>query len=90
MKKGIHPSYHPVHVTMTDGSQFITQTTWGESGAKLQLVIDPKNHPAYTGERKIVDTMGRMEKFRMKYGQGTKVAAATAVAEATEEEAAAE
>lgn len=78
MKKGIHPAYHPVKVVMTDGSEFITQTTWGESGAKLQLVIDPKNHPAYTGERKIVDSMGRMEKFRMKYGQGTKPAATEA------------
>lgn len=76
MKKGIHPQYHPVKVVMTDGSEFVTQTTWGEPGAKLQLVIDPKNHPAYTGERKIVDSMGRMEKFRMKYGQAKPAEAA--------------
>lgn len=80
MKKGIHPQYHPVEVTMTDGTKFVTQTTWGESGAKLNLVIDPKNHPAYTGERKIIDSMGRMEKFRLKYGQSK--AAAPAAEEA--------
>lgn len=86
MKKGIHPQYHPVNVVMTDGSTYVTQTTWGESGAKLQLVIDPKNHPAYTGERKVMDTMGRMEKFRMKYGQGK--AAVAAAAEVTTDAAA--
>jgi large subunit ribosomal protein L31 len=74
MKKGIHPQYHPIKVVQTDGSEYITQMSWGEPGARLQLVIDPKNHPAYTGERKIVDPMGRMEKFRMKYGQATKPA----------------
>lgn len=71
MKKGIHPNYHPIEVTMTDGTKFITRTSWGEANGKLQLVIDPKNHPAYTGERKVIDSMGRMEKFRLKYGQGT-------------------
>lgn len=75
MKKGIHPDYHPIEVTMTDGTKFTTRTTWGAEGDKLTLVIDPKNHPAYTGERKIVDSMGRMEKFRMKYGQGKAAAA---------------
>lgn len=75
MKKGIHPDYHPITVTMTDGSTFVTRTTWGAANDKLTLVIDPKNHPAYTGERKIVDSMGRMEKFRMKYGQGKAAAA---------------
>lgn len=81
MKKGIHPQYHPIEVTMTDGTKFVTRTTWGEEGAKLNLVIDPKNHPAYTGERKVIDSMGRMEKFRMKYGQASKAAPAAEAAE---------
>ncbi|HEX2859810.1 MAG TPA: 50S ribosomal protein L31 [Alphaproteobacteria bacterium] len=73
MKKDIHPAYHFVEVQMTDGTKFITRTTWGSENEKLQLVIDPKNHPAYTGERKVVDAMGRMEKFARKYGiQGAK------------------
>lgn len=68
MKKDVHPDYHFVEVQMTDGSTFTTRTTWGAAGEKLQLVIDPKNHPAYTGERKVVDALGRMEKFARRYG----------------------
>ena len=67
MKKDIHPDYRFVKVVMTDGTEFVTRTT-AEVGERLQLVIDSKNHPAYTGERKILDSMGRMEKFATKYG----------------------
>lgn len=75
MKKGIHPAYNVVKVVQTDGSEYTTRTTWGEPGARLQLLIDPKNHPAYTGERKVVDSMGRLEKFKNKYAtQGNKSA----------------
>lgn len=72
MKKDIHPPYHFVEVVMTDGTKFQTRTTWGDPDGRLQLVIDPKNHPAYTGERKILDSMGRMEKFMNKYGASKK------------------
>jgi large subunit ribosomal protein L31 len=76
MKKGIHPDYHPIKVAMTDGSEFVTQSTWGGEGERLQLVVDPKNHPAYTGEYKVMDAMGRIEKFARRYGiQGNKDAA---------------
>jgi large subunit ribosomal protein L31 len=68
MKRDIHPEYHFVKVVMTDGTEFMTRTTWGEPDTRLQLVIDPKNHPAYTGERKVLDSMGRVEKFMKKYG----------------------
>jgi large subunit ribosomal protein L31 len=69
MKQDIHPPYHFVKVVMTDGTEFVTRTTAGEPDGRLQLVIDSNNHPAYTGERKIVDSMGRMEKFMNKYGK---------------------
>jgi large subunit ribosomal protein L31 len=69
MKKDLHPAYHPVELVMTDGSKHILRTTWGEPNARLQLVIDSKNHPAYTGERKMLDSVGRIEKFNRKYGQ---------------------
>lgn len=72
MKKDIHPPYHFIEVTQTDGSKFRTRTTWGEVDGRLQLVIDNKNHPAYTGERRFVDSMGRMEKFMNKYGAAKK------------------
>ncbi len=68
MKKDIHPDYHFVEVQMTDGTKYMTRTTWGAADDKLQLVIDSKNHPAYTGERKVVDALGRMEKFAKRYG----------------------
>jgi large subunit ribosomal protein L31 len=71
MKANLHPQYHMVNVQMTDGTTYPTRTTWGEADAKLQLVIDPLNHPAYTGERRMIDSMGRMEKFMKKYGTGT-------------------
>ncbi len=72
MRKNIHPPYNMVDVTMTDGTTYQTRTTWGEEGGKLTLLIDPKNHPAYTGQRKVLDSEGRMEKFMKKYGQTTK------------------
>lgn len=71
MKANLHPQYHMVTVQMTDGTTYQSRTTWGEPEAKLQLVIDPLNHPAYTGERRMIDSMGRMEKFMKKYGTGT-------------------
>lgn len=68
MKKDLHPEYHFINVVMTDGTQYKTRTTWSEAEARLQLVIDSKNHPAYTGERRVMDSMGRIEKFMNKYG----------------------
>ncbi len=68
MKTNLHPPYHMITVQMTDGSTYETRTTWSEPKAKLQLVIDSNNHPAYTGERRVLDSMGRMEKFMNKYG----------------------
>lgn len=74
MKKDIHPNYHFVKVVMTDGVEYMTRTTHGSADGRIQLVIDSKNHPAYTGERKILDSMGRMEKFNAKYGKGASAA----------------
>jgi large subunit ribosomal protein L31 len=75
MKKDIHPNYHFVKVVMTDGVEYMTRTTYGDADGRIQLVIDSKNHPAYTGERKILDSMGRMEKFNAKYGNKSAAAA---------------
>jgi len=76
MKKDIHPNYHFVKVVMTDGVEYMTRTTYGDADGRIQLVIDSKNHPAYTGERKVLDSMGRMEKFNAKYGKSAAQAAA--------------
>ncbi len=68
MKKDIHPPYHMVTVQMTTGETYQTRTTYGAESDKVQLVIDSNNHPAYTGERRNIDSMGRVEKFMKKYG----------------------
>ena len=68
MKKKIHPDYHEIEVVMTDGTKFKTKSTWGKKGDVLNLDIDPKSHPAWSGgERKIIDTQGQISKFAQKY-----------------------
>ena len=50
---------------MTDGTQFETRSTWGSEGEVLKLEIDPKSHSAWTGgKQKLLDTGGRVERFR--------------------------
>jgi large subunit ribosomal protein L31 len=46
MKEGIHPDYHILNVVMTDGTKFVTRSTYGKDGDTLSLDIDPKSHPA--------------------------------------------
>ena len=49
MKAEIHPEYHTITVVMTDGTEYQTRSTWGKAGDKLNLDIDSKSHPAWTG-----------------------------------------
>lgn len=68
MKKDIHPDYHEIAVTMTDGTGFRTRSTWGEPGAVMKLDVDPKTHPAWTGGgRRIVDTEGQVARFNKRF-----------------------
>ena len=67
MKKEIHPDYHEITVTMTDGSAFTTRSTWGEAGDTLKLDIDSKSHPAWTGEHRLVDSGGQVAKFNKRF-----------------------
>lgn len=68
MKQGIHPDYHMIEVKMTDGTTFRTRTTWGKDGEQMALDIDPLAHPAWTGgNAKLMDTGGRVSKFKNKY-----------------------
>ena len=66
MKSGIHPDYKTITVTCSCGNTFETRSTLGEP---LQIEVCSNCHPFYTGKQKIVDTAGRVEKFRQKYGQ---------------------
>lgn len=65
MKTGIHPKYSDMKVTCTCGNTFTTRSTLGED---LAVEVCSECHPFYTGKQKIVDTAGRVEKFRKKYG----------------------
>lgn len=68
MKKDIHPDYHTITVQLTDGSTFITRSTWGSEGDILKLEIDPRTHPAWTGGgQHLIDAGGRLSKFNKKY-----------------------
>jgi len=67
MKKEIHPDYHEITVQMTDGTTYVTRSTWGEAGDTLRLDIDPKTHPAWTGQHRLVDTGGQVAKFNKRY-----------------------
>ncbi|NKB50402.1 MAG: 50S ribosomal protein L31 [Alphaproteobacteria bacterium] len=67
MKKDIHPDYHEITVQMTDGTTFVTRSTWGSEGDTLRLDIDPKTHPAWTGQHRLVDTAGQVAKFNKRF-----------------------
>ncbi len=69
MKSDIHPSYHVIKVVMTDGTEFLTRSTYGEEGATLNLDIDPKTHPAWTGgSQQLLDRGGRLSRFNSRFG----------------------
>ncbi|MCB4770941.1 50S ribosomal protein L31 [Ancylobacter sp. Lp-2] len=68
MKSNIHPDYHFVKVVMTDGTEYTTRSTYGKEGDTLQLDIDPKVHPAWTGgSTQLLDRGGRVSRFQKKF-----------------------
>ena len=69
MKDKIHPDYHLIRVVMTDGEEYMTRSTLGKAGDTLQLDIDPKVHPAWTGgSQQMLDRGGRVSRFAKKFG----------------------
>ena len=64
MKAAIHPEYREITVTCTCGNSFKTRSTLTED---LNVEVCSSCHPFYTGKQKIVDTAGRVDKFRKKY-----------------------
>jgi large subunit ribosomal protein L31 len=70
MKKAIHPDYHEITVTCSCGNSFVTRSTLSKDS--LHLEICSECHPFYTGKQKLVDTAGRVEKFRDKYKKNIK------------------
>ncbi len=65
MKSGIHPEYTAVTITCSCGNTIETHSTLGRD---IHVEVCSACHPFYTGKQKIVDTAGRVDKFRRKYG----------------------
>jgi large subunit ribosomal protein L31 len=66
MKAEIHPMYQELNVTCSCGNEFVTQSTLKDA---LHVEVCSACHPFYTGKQKILDTAGRVDKFRRKYGK---------------------
>ena len=69
MKAETHPEYTEINVTCSCGNKFKTRSTYGESD--LHIEVCSECHPFYTGKQKILDSAGRVDKFRRKYGMRT-------------------
>lgn len=79
MKEGIHPAYHPViFVDASSGDEIITRSTMtsketreidGVAHHVIMMDITSFTHPFFTGKQKLVDTEGRIDRFRKKYGK---------------------
>ncbi len=67
MKAEIHPDYHVIDVKMTDGTTVQMRTTWGKEGDTMTLDIDPLAHPAWTGTQRLMDSGGRVSRFKKKF-----------------------
>ena len=66
MKTDIHPAYGDIKVTCSCGSVIETRSTVGKD---LNIEVCSQCHPFYTGKQKIVDSGGRVDKFRRRYGK---------------------
>lgn len=81
MKKGIHPRYEPVVFRdKSAGTAFLTRSTmtsdqtiaWedGQTYPVVDVEISSASHPFYTGQQRVVDSAGRVERFRRRYDKG--------------------
>ena len=79
MKQNIHPDFHPVcFVDVSSGARFLTRSTMKSKqvenidGVDYYMIsrdVTADSHPAYTGEKRFVDTAGRVEKFQKKFSR---------------------
>ncbi|HEX4309518.1 MAG TPA: 50S ribosomal protein L31 [Acidobacteriaceae bacterium] len=72
-KEGIHPNYHEIRVVCACGNSFATKST---HKGDIHAEICSNCHPFFTGKQKLVDTAGRVERFRRKYAKTEQPAAA--------------
>ena len=65
MKENIHPKYAETQVTCSCGNTFATRSTVGKP---IHIEVCSACHPFYTGKQKVMDTAGRIDKFKQRYG----------------------
>ena len=68
MKQGIHPDYKPAKITCACGEVIETGSTKGD----IRVEICSKCHPFFTGKQKLVDTGGRVDRFKKRFGMSDK------------------
>ena len=66
MKADVHPAYQDIAVTCSCGNAFTTRSTL--KSTTLSVDVCSACHPFYTGQQKVMDTAGRVDKFRRRYG----------------------
>ena len=69
MRTGIHPKYQQIKVTCSCGATWTTGSTGHDD---LKLDICSSCHPFYTGTQRLIDTAGRVDKFRKRYARNAK------------------
>ena len=74
-KQGIHPNYHDTNVKCACGNTFQTRST---HKGDIVLEICSACHPFFTGKQKLIDTAGRIERFKRKYAKSDSSVAAAA------------
>ncbi|RSM69662.1 type B 50S ribosomal protein L31 [Kibdelosporangium aridum] len=83
MKQGIHPDYRPVvFQDQSTGKAFLTRSTassartieWADGNTYPLITVDitSDSHPFWTGNQRVMDTAGRVEKFNRRYGKRTR------------------
>jgi large subunit ribosomal protein L31 len=96
MKQGIHPEYREVvFVDTSSDFKFLTRSTaattetieWddGNTYPMVRVEMSSASHPFYTGKQILIDSGGRIERFRRRYGQKADAPVAAPAEEATEE-----
>lgn len=65
MKADIHPNYHDIKVSCSCGNTFETRSTYDND--VLSIEVCSACHPFYTGQQKIMDTAGRVDKFNKRF-----------------------
>tara|TARA_E500000178_G_C16335905_1_gene451054 strand:- start:173 stop:400 length:228 start_codon:yes stop_codon:yes gene_type:complete len=67
MRKNIHPNYHKVKFSCSCGNEFETHTTAGKEGGTIKIEVCSACHPCWVGGHKVLDTEGRVDKFKNRF-----------------------